>query len=45
VYCVFCVLLFWGVYLLNQRAVRKELNPRKEELEQLLNSLKDADGI
>ncbi len=45
VYCVFCVLLFWGVYLLNQRAVRKELNPRKEELEQLLNSLKNADGI
>ena len=45
VYCVFCVLLFWGVYLLNQRAVRKELNPRKEELEQLLNSLKNDDGI
>jgi len=45
VYCVFCVLLFWGVYLLNQRAVRKELNPRKEELEQLLNSLKNANGV
>ncbi len=45
VYCVFCVLLFWGVYLLNQRAVRKELNPRKEELEQLLNSLKNANRI
>jgi len=45
VYCVFCVLLFWGVYHLNQRAVRKELNPRKEELEQLLNSLKNANGI
>jgi len=45
VYCVFCTLLFWGIYLLNQHAVRKELNPRKEELEQLLNSLKNANGI
>jgi hypothetical protein len=38
-YSVFCVLLFWGVYCLNQMAVRKELNPRKLELEELLNSL------
>ena len=33
------VLVFWGVYWLNQRAVRKELIPRKQELESLLNNL------
>jgi Flp pilus assembly protein TadB len=33
------VLVFWGVYLLNRRAVRKDLMPRKQELESLLNSL------
>jgi len=33
------ILLYWGIYWLNQRAVRKELVPRKDELEELLNSL------
>ena len=36
------ILLFWGIYWLNQRAVRKELVPRKQELEQLLASLKNT---
>jgi len=38
-YAVFCILLYWGIYHLNQWAVRKKLNPRKAELEQLLDSL------
>lgn len=33
------ILLYWGIYWLNQRAIRKELDPRKAELEQLLDSL------
>jgi len=33
------VLLFWGVYRLNQRAVRRSLVPRRQELESLLASL------
>ena len=38
--CIFgTILLYWGVYWLNQRAVRKELIPRKDELEDILNSL------
>ena len=37
------ILLYWGIYWLNQRAVRKELMPRKNELEELLNSLKDTE--
>jgi len=37
------ILLYWGIYWWNQRAVRKELIPRKDELENLLNSLKNAD--
>ena len=36
------ILLYWGIYWLNQRAIRKELAPRKHELEDLLNSLKNA---
>ncbi len=32
-------LIFWGVYCLNQWAVRKDLNPRKDELESLLKNL------
>lgn len=32
-------LIFWGVYWLNQAAVRKSLEPRREELEALLASL------
>jgi hypothetical protein len=36
------VFLHYGVYRLNQRAVRKELLPRRTELEQLLNALTNA---
>lgn len=36
------ILLYWGIYYLNQRAVRKELQPRKKELEELLNNLRDS---
>ncbi len=43
-YLIFCFFLDWGIYLLNQRAVRKELFPRKEELEEILKSLKSNDA-
>ena len=33
------ILLYWGIYLLNQSAIRKQLTPRKHELEELLISL------
>ncbi len=36
------ILLYWGVYWLNQYDVRKDLLPRKQELEQLLHSLKNS---
>jgi len=36
---VFCGLVYWGVYWLNQYAVRKQLMPRREELENLLAGL------
>lgn len=36
VYGLFCVLLYWGVYWINQFAVRKSLEPRRRELEALL---------
>ena len=35
-YALFCVLFFWGVYWFNQYAVRKGLEPRRQELESLL---------
>lgn len=38
-YGVFCVLLFWAVWVMNRRAVRKQLDPRLEELEKLHRSL------
>ena len=34
------VLIFWGVYWLNQFAVRKYLEPRRQEMEALLESLR-----
>jgi hypothetical protein len=40
-YAIFCVFFCWGVYWLNQRAVRKVLFPRKQELEQLLASISE----
>jgi hypothetical protein len=36
---LFVLLVFWGVYWLNQYGVRRELMPRKEELEQMLKSI------
>jgi len=36
------ILLYWGIYWLNQWAKRKELDPRKYELEELMNSLKNT---
>jgi len=36
-------LAIWGVYILNQRAVRKELLPRKLELEELLRMLESPE--
>ncbi|MHC4738356.1 MAG: hypothetical protein ACYS9Y_05565 [Planctomycetota bacterium] len=39
---VVVVFLCWGIYWLNQRAIRKELAPRKHELEELLSSLKNT---
>ena len=41
-YALFCIFLYWGIYLLNQWAVRKQLIPRKRELEQLLDSLRSS---
>jgi Na+/proline symporter len=35
-----CALVYWGIYRLNQFAVRKNLEPRREKLETLLASLK-----
>jgi CubicO group peptidase (beta-lactamase class C family) len=38
-YILFGILIYWGVYWLNQRAVRKSLVPRRQELEGLLASI------
>jgi hypothetical protein len=38
------VLVFWGVYRLNQSAVRKDLKPRRDELESLLKNLANGDN-
>ena len=40
---VFAILLYWGIYCLNQYAVRKGLIPRREELEELAGSLQNGD--
>ena len=37
----FCCLVFWGIYLLNQRAVKKDLIHRKFELKELLSILEN----
>jgi hypothetical protein len=39
------IIVFWGTYWLNQYAVRKELTPRKQELEELLNGLANGNKI
>jgi len=41
----FCILVSTGGYYLVRYVVRKELIPRKQELEQLLSSLKNNNGI
>jgi hypothetical protein len=38
--CVFA-LVFWILYWANQRAVRKQLEPRRKELQALLRNLKE----
>jgi hypothetical protein len=38
-YLVVVALMNWGIYVLNQRAVRKDLLPRREELDRLLSQL------
>jgi phosphoglycerol transferase MdoB-like AlkP superfamily enzyme len=40
IYLLVYGLVYWGVYWLNQYAVRKTLEPRRQELESLLASLK-----
>ena len=40
IYAVIVLLVYWGVYWLNQFAVRKFLEPRRQELETLLINLK-----
>lgn len=42
--CLFVGLIYWGVYELNQRAVRKDLIPRAEELQGFLDSLESPGG-
>ncbi len=41
---LFVALIFWGVYWLNQYAVRKGLIPRKEELEAMLKNFANGDS-
>jgi len=45
IYAASVVLLYWGIYHLNQWAVRKELLPRKRELENLLKSLAEHNEL
>ena len=42
VYCIATLLLAWGIYALNMRAVAKGLAPPRNELARLLNQLEDA---
>ncbi len=41
---IFFVLICWGVYELNQWAVRKDLEPRRDELQNFLESLDRSDS-
>ncbi len=38
---LFIALLYWGIYWVNQFAVRKDLEPRRQDLETLLASLSE----
>jgi hypothetical protein len=42
---LFVAFVFWGVYRLNQSGVRKELIPRKEELEAMLKNIINGDNV
>lgn len=42
VYCIITILLAWGIYALNMRAVAKELVPPRNELASLLSQLGDS---
>ena len=42
---LFVLLVFWGVYWLNQYAVRKGLIPRREELETLMKSIANDNKV
>jgi hypothetical protein len=44
-YAVFCTLLFWWVWALNRRTVRKRLEPRLAELEKLQRDFSSSDKI
>jgi phosphoglycerol transferase MdoB-like AlkP superfamily enzyme len=39
IFALLVILLYWGIYWLNQCAVRKSLEPRRQELESLLTAL------
>lgn len=41
-YLVCCLLFYWYIYSINQKAIRKELLPRKEELHNLQYSLENS---
>lgn len=40
---IFVILVMWGIYELNQYAVRKNLKPRHDELREFLDSLDDIE--
>ena len=40
-YIIVCIVLFIGIYYLNQRAVQKSLIPRRIELEQMKEEVRD----
>src|SRR5262249_39561497 len=44
VYCMVTLLLAWGIYRANMRAVANELAPRRDELASLLSQLDDAEA-
>ena len=41
VVALFVTLLYWGIYWLNQFVVKKNLEPRRQELETLLTGLEE----
>jgi hypothetical protein len=40
-YAIFVALLSWGIYELNQHAVRRELRPRRDELTRLIEQVEE----